>query len=322
MATPHSWEWDAPDGVYKNHALSDELLLQSVAQLKVVPFTKPFSGLGKKKGEFINIYHLKELADQESSRLAEDDKIPMDKLALGSRQIRVVPFGRGVAFTHLSELLAKFDPSDYLQSALMRQMRRALDTEAADAFKDPATVKIVFSPTGVSTGSFGTNGAAPTLATAGMSFDHMGILADYLAGDLHVPPYEGEDYMMLSCRKNLRGLKSDALWQQVHMYLQKGDLFFRGEVGKAENIRCIQVDRAAAFGNTAGNSTKFGEGVVFGDEGVIRIDVETPHLRAEPNMGTNFGLLKGVAWYGVLAFASLWNTANDGEAKIIRLGST
>jgi hypothetical protein len=322
MSTPHTWEWDAADGVYKNNFLSNDLLVQSVAKLKVVRFTKPFSGFGKKRGEYVNIFHVKELADPTSSQLAEDDKMPMDKLVMGQRVIRVVPFGRGVSFTHLSELLGKFDPNDYIQAALMRQMQRSLDTNAAAAFKDSTAVKICFIPTGISTGTFDVDGTPSTLATSNLTFDHMGILADYLAGDIHCPPWEGEDFMMLSCRKNLRGLKSDALWQQVHLYLQKGELFFNGEVGKAENIRCIQVDRDAAFANSAGNSTKLGEAVLFGDEAVIRIDVEAPHLRAEPNLGQNFGLLKGVAWYGVMAFSSLWETATDGEAKIIRITSS
>ena len=149
----------------------------------------------------------------------------------------------------------------------------------------------------------------------------MGVLADYLAGSIHCPPYEGEDFIMLACRKTLRGLKSDTLWQQVHMYLQKGDLFFKGEVGKAENIRCIQVDREAAFSNTTGQSTTMGEGVVFGDEAVVRVDVDSPQLYADPNYQSDFGRTKAIAWRGIMAFAPLWDTATDGEAKIIKLAS-
>jgi N4-gp56 family major capsid protein len=320
MGAPHTWQFDAPDGVYKNNYLSNELLLQSVAKMKVVPFTRPFDGFGKKKGEYVNIMHIKELPDPVSAQLDEDTKIPIDKLIMGQRVIKVVPWGRGVEYTHLSESLAKFDPGDYTQKALMRQMERAMDTAAADAFMG-TDAKICFIPTGIASGTWDLDGTPSTVATSNLSFDHMGILADYLTGDIHVPPFEGEDFIMLSCRKNLRGLKQDALWQQVHLYLQKGDLFFRGEVGKAENIRCVQVDREAAFSNTSGTSTKIGESVLFGDEAVIRIDVESPHLRAEPNLGTNFGLLKAVAWYGILAFASLWETANDGEAKIIKVCS-
>jgi len=317
----HNWQFDAEVGVYKNNFMSNKLLLQSVAQLKVVPFTRPFDGFGRHKGEFVNIMHLKELPDPVSPQLEESTRIPIDKLQMGNRVIRVVEWGRGVEYTNLAQQLGKFDPQSYLQKALTRQMDRAMDTGAAKAFLDAAAVKIVFVPTSLTGGNFYTDGAPGAIASSKFSFDHAGVLADYLAGDVHVPPYEGDDYIMLSCRKTLRGLKQDTLWQQVHLYLQKGDLFFRGEVGKAENIRCIQVDREAAFSNTAGTSTTIGEGVVFGDEAVIRIEVESPQLYADPNYQSDFGRTKAVAWRGILAFASLWDSANDGEAKIIRISS-
>jgi hypothetical protein len=224
-----------------------------------------------------------------------------------------------VEYTDLDRQLSIFDPASYLQKALRRQMERVMDTAAAAAFKH-ADVKICFTPTGISSGTFDTDGTPSTAATAALSFDHMGILADYLAGDIHCPPYEGEDFIMLSCRRNLRALKQDSLWQAVHLYLQKGDLFFRGEVGKAENIRCIQIDRQEAFDNQVG-STAIGEAVLFGDEAVVRVEVDAPQLYADPNYQSDFGRTKAVAWRGILAFASLWDTANDGEAKIIRIAS-
>jgi len=320
MSDAHTWTFDAPNGVYRNHAISNELLLQSVAKMKVVPFTQSFDGLGKKNGEYVNIFHLKELPDPTSAQLEESTRIPIDKLQMGSRVIRVVEWGRGVEYSDLASQLSKFDPASYLQKALMRQMDRAMDTAAATAFQG-TDVKICFIPTGISSGTFDVDGTPSATATAPLGFDHMGILADYLAGNIHCPPYEGEDYIMLTCRKNLRSLKTDPLWQAVHLYLQKGDLFFRGEMGKAENIRCVQVDREAAFSNTAGASTVLGEGVVFGDEGVVRVEVDAPSLYADPNFQSDFGRTKAVAWRGILAYAPLWETANDGEAKIIRVTS-
>jgi N4-gp56 family major capsid protein len=315
-----NWTFDAEVGVYKNNSLSNQLLLTSVAKMKVVPFTKPWAGFGKHKGEIVNIMHVQELPDPTSAQLQEDTRIPVDKLSFGNRTIRVVEWGRGVEYTNLMEQLGKFDPKGVLQSALSRQMDRAMDTAAADAFQH-TDVKICFIPTTMSGGTFDTDGAPSTVAVAAFNFDHIGVLADYLGGNIHCPPYEGEDYICLGSRKLMRGIKGDPLWQQVHMYLQKGDLFFKGELGKGENIRFIQVDREEAFSNTAGTSTTIGEGVVFGDEAVVRVEVEAPALYADPNYQSDFGRTKAVAWRGLLAYAPLWNTANDGEAKIIRITS-
>jgi len=319
----HNWTYDPPTSTYKNHFISNQLLLQSVGKCKVVPFTKPFPGVGKTvkgKGETINIVHLNEFADPTSTQLEEDTRIPIDKLALGNRTVTLVEWGRGTEYTNLNEQLSKFSPSDYLQKALMRQMERALDTTGATAFKH-TDVKICFIPTSLTGGTFDTDGTPSTTATANITFDHMGVLADYIAGDIHAPPFEGDDYIMLSCRKTLRGLKQDSLWQDIHKYLQKGDLFFKGEVGKAENIRCVQVDREAAFSNTAGSSTVLGEAVVFGDEAVGYAEAQTPQLYADPNYQSDFGRSKAVAWRGIYVYGSVWNTATDGEAKIIRIAS-
>jgi N4-gp56 family major capsid protein len=318
----HNWTFDADVGVYKNHTMSNTLLLQSVAETKVAPFARPIKGIGKfkHKGETVNVPILREFDFPTTSQLDEETRIPIDKLELGNRAITLLEWGRGAEYTNLAQQLGEFDPADYLQKALMRQMKGELDTACANAFKT-TDVKICFIPTSLTGGTFDTDGTPSTTATANITFDHMGVLADYVAGDIHAPPFQGDDYIMLSCRKTLRGLKQDALWQQVHMYLQKGDLFFKGEAGKAENIRCIQVDREEAFSNTAGASTVLGEAVVFGDEAVVYVEAESPQLYADPNFQSDFGRTKAIAWRGIYVYASLWNTATDKEAKIIRIAS-
>jgi N4-gp56 family major capsid protein len=320
---PHNWTFDADLGVYKNHFISNQLLQVSVGACKVAPFARPIPGVGnfKHKGEWVNIMHLKELPDPTSTQLEEDTRIPIDKLQLGNRAVKIVEWGRGVEYTNLAQQLSKYDPANYLQKALMRQMDRALDTTAATAFQNSTDIKICFIPTSLVAGTFDTDGTPSTIATANLTFDHMGIIADYLAGNIHCPPFEGDDYIMLACRKTLRGLKQDPLWQQIHMYLQKGDLFFRGECGKAENIRSVQVDREEAFSNSAGSSTVLGEAVVFGDEAVGYVEAESPQLYADPNYQSDFGRTKAIAWRGIFVYASIWNTATDGEAKIIRVTS-
>lgn len=318
-----NWTFDVAVGVYKNHELSNKLLELSLGKCKVLPFTSDHGiGFGKHRGETVNLMHVKELPDPTSAALEEDTRIPIDKLEFGNRTFTVVEYGRGAEYTNLHEQLGKFNPRNILQKALSRQMERAMDTTAARAFNDSTAVKIVFVPTSLTGGTFYTTGTAGALASVGLAFDHCTLLTDYLADTIHVPPYEGEDYVGLSCNKNLRSLKQDRLWQWVHMYLQKGDFYFAGEMGKTERIRWVEINRSAAFANTVGSSSTLGEGVVFGDEAVARLEVETPQLYADPNYQSDFGRTKAVAWRGLLAFGSVWNTANDGEAKIIRLGST
>lgn len=317
-----SWE-SADIGVLHNHELSGQLLVQAVGECKVAQFCKPFPGESKSvknKGETINIMHLNEASDPTSFGLTEDTRVPIDRLTLGTRAVTLTEFGRGVEYTNLNEQLSAFKPSSFVQKALTRQMTRALDNGAASAFKT-TDVKICYIPTTLTGGTFDTDGTPSTVATANLTFDHMGVLSDYLEGDIHTPPYDGDDFIMLSCRKTLRGIKQDPLWQQIHMYLGKGDLFFKGEVGKAENIRCIGVNREGAFANTAGTSTVLGEAVIFGDEGVGYAEAQTPSLRAYEDYQFDFGRAKAAAWVGIYVFSSVWATSSDGEAKIIRITS-
>lgn len=321
MAGETTWRFSAQDGVYKSHYISNKLLHVAAEKMKLVPFTSPVSDFGKGKGETVTLMHVKHLTEPTTAELSETTRIPIDQIQMGQRQITLVEMGRGVEYTNLFEQLSKFDMRNEIQKALTYQMERCMDTAAAAAFKH-TDVKIIFIPTSLTGGTWDTDGTASTSATHNLTFDHMGVISDYMAGDLHIPPYESDNYVGCFSRKPLRGLKTDPLWQMVHMYLRKGDLFFKGEVGMAERIRCVEVNRENALSNSIGTGNITGEGIVFGDEGVARVEAEAPHLRADPNYQSDFGRTKAVAWYGIIKFGAFWNTANDGEAKIVRISSS
>jgi N4-gp56 family major capsid protein len=318
----HDWTFDAAVGIYKNHQLSKKLLEVAAGECKVLPFTSDHGIAFKRNaGEMVNIMHINRLPNSASSRLEEDTRIPIRKLSWGTRQIKVVEFGEGVEYTNLMEMLAAFKPSNSLQKALRVQMEEALDTEGAAAFMDATAVKLVYTPTSLTAGSWGTAGAAVATATVALTFDHCAAIGDYMRDTIHIPPYEGDNYVGLSANKNIRALKQDRYWQQWHQYLQKGDFVFKGEMGMTERIRWVEINRSQAFSNTAGNSTTLGEAVVFGDEAIARIEVETPHLRLDPNFQSDFGRTQAAAWYGILGFGSVWDVADDGKAKIVRIDS-
>jgi len=318
----HNWTFDAAVGIYKNQQLSGKLLEVAVGDCKVLPFTHDH-GIGFKKnaGETVNIMHINRLPDAASSQLEEDGQIPIRKLSWGNRSLTLKEYGEGVEYTELMEQLATFKPSNSLQKELKNQMNRAMDTEAANAFMEAVSVKVCFIPTSLTGGVWDVDGTPSTVATVGLTYDHCTVISDYMRDTIHVPPYEGDNYVGLSCLKNLRSLKQDRYWQQWHQYLQKGDFVFKGEQGMTDRIRWVEINRSAAFSNVAGTSTVLGEAVVFGDEAVARLEALTPHLRLNPNYQGRFGTIQAAAWYGILAFGSVWNVADDGKAKVIRIAS-
>jgi len=107
--------------------------------------------------------------------------------------------------------------------------------------------------------------------------------------------------------------------EEWHKYTDK-EAKFTGEVGKIEKIRFIETNHSDALSSAKGLNSVLGEAVFFGEDAVAMAVAEDPHLRImSPG---DYGRQKGVAWYGILEFGIIWDTANAGEAKIVHLTSS
>ncbi|MEN6421317.1 MAG: hypothetical protein ABFD76_05160 [Smithella sp.] len=316
----YTWTYDASTGTYKCHALSKDLLKLAVLDFQFVNFTKKVNNFGKKQGDTVTMPYYKPVAEPTSAQLDEKTRIPIDKLQMGVYTITIKEWGRGVEFSSLAEDLSALSPKEGAQQALLTQMNSCMDTAAAAAFTG-TNAKIAFIPTSLTGGVFDTDGTPSTQATVNMTKDHMGVIRDYLANTIHAPFYESNFYIGIFATKALRGLKNDKILQAFNMYLRKGDILYANEVGMVENIRCVECTHENALSNSIGASSVLGEGVVFGDSAVGRIEVETPHLRADLNYQGDFGRIHAVVWYGTVAFDVMFQSATDREARIIKIAS-
>lgn len=312
-----TWVYDAPTGTYKNFTLSDDLRYAAIANAVFAAHVRPEPGFGRKKGEVVTITRVKNIPEPTSGQLQETTKIPIDPFALSTVSITVKEWGRGVEYNNLHEELSKYDITAPIQRKLRDQMKLVLDTAAALAFK---AAKVVFVPTSFTGGTFYTNGAAGTQALVNLTYDHMGVIRDYLKATIHTPFYEDDNYIGIGNTKALRGIKQDPNFQQLTMYLKPGDLVYRSEVGMVENIRWIESTHSQALSGSLGAGSILGEAVIFGEDAVALAEVETPELRAA--IPGDFGRQKAVAWYGILQYGIIWDTANDGEARIVHVSST
>lgn len=315
----YNWTSDVAAGsILKNHALSNELMEHAAQEFVCAQFASPVDGFGKKMGETVNLEHFKPLNVPTSAVLSETNRIPIDKLERGGRSITVEEWGRGVQYTSLAENLSKFSPADVVQKKLLEQMRNVIDNGAAAALK---TAKLAFQPTSLIGGTFDTDGTPSTTALSNLTMAHLALIRDYMAATIHVPFYKGNHYIGLLATKSLRGIKDDRLFQTWNQYLKKGDVIFNSEIGMAESIRLVEVTNASAFTNGIGTGSVLGQGAIFGDEAIAQVEVVTPHLLADPNFAGDFNRIKAVAWYGILKYATWWDTATDREAKIVRIDS-
>lgn len=313
-----NWTYDAPSGVYKSHALSDKLRSASIPETKFMQFVTTEPGYGKKKGESVTLTRVSNLTLPSNGRLTEGQKIPEDDLSLSTVAITVAEFGRAVPFTSFSQDLSKFDPENIIQRELMKQMRRVLDGAAADAFTS-SNVKVKAIPTGAAALTMDTDGTASTQATVNLNVYHVEQIRDYLFSTLNVPGYVGDDYIGLVSTKAKRGIMNDPSWEDWKKYTDP-EAKFNSEIGRLENIRFIEINNTSALSGSLGASSVLGEAVIFGEDAVAMAVAEDPELRAD--MPKDFGRQKAVAWYGVLEFACIWDTANAGEARIVHVTSS
>jgi len=312
-----TWTFDAPSGVYKSHELSSALRKAAIRETKFMQFTKPEAGYGKKSGDTITIARVSNLAIPTSGKLQEYAKIPEDQLTITTVGITVSEWGRAVPFTSFSDDLSVYNMENIVQRALKDQMKVTMDNAAAAAFKS-TSAKIKATPDAVGSIQFGTSGVAPATAAANLNVFHVEQIRDYMFSTLNVPPYEGDDYVALVSTKAKRGLITDPHWETWHKYTDP-ESKYNGEIGRLENIRFVEVNNTSALSGSLGTGGVLGEAVFFGADAVAMAIVTDPELRAA--IPGDFGRQRAVAWYGVLDFGVVWDTANAGEARIVHVTS-
>lgn len=315
MAT-QSWAYDAPSGVYKNHAISSDIRYASIAMTKFMPFSRPVDGYGQKQGSNVTITRVSNVAVPTDDSLVELERIPEDTLSLSTQAISVVERGRAIPYTSLSKDLAYFDIENAIQRKLRDQLALRLDQLCATAFK---VGQVKGCPDGIASITFTTNGTANGTASVNLNVYHVEQVRDQLFTSYHVQPYAGDDYVCLISTKGRRGIMRDPNWEKWHTYASPEDKF-KGEIGRLEGVRFVESNNTNALSGSLGTSSVLGEAVFFGDDPVALAEVHSPELRAKES--EDYGRSKGVAWYGVYGFDQIWkDSATDGEARVVHITS-
>ena len=312
----HSWTYDAPSGVYKNHDMSKKLRMAAIAEAKFMQFVKPEPGYGKKKGESVTITRVSNVTVPADSSLEEGVRIPEDSISLSTQAVTVGENGRAIPYSSLSLDLSSFDLENAIQRKLRDQLKLSMDIDAAAAFK---LGKIKAIPDGLSSLTFDTDGTASTTATVNLNMYHVEAIRDYMFSTLNMDPHLGDDYVCLLSTKAKRGLVRDPQWIDWKKYTDPAAKY-NGEIGRIENIRFIESNHTSALSGSLGSGSVLGEAVFFGAEPVAMGIVQDPELRAKES--EDYGRSKGVAWYGIYGYAQIWSdSANAGEARVVHVTS-
>lgn len=312
------WKPDIINGVMRNRALSTRMRYATIAATEGIQYVKPVEGYGKRMGESVTVPIAKNIDEPTSAVLTRGQKIPIDTQALSQTTLTVQQLGRGVEYSEESQILSYYNPEDFIQISLRKQLKLVMNKLVFDAFK---ASPIRFAPTSDSGGTFTTDsGTTPATATNNGTVAHVKTISDYMVKTIHCEPYEGDFYHCLASITFLRGLKDDAEFAMWRQYLEPGMAFYRGEVGAMESVRFSRVAHSSALSEGVGTGSVLGEALFFGEEPVLSATALDPEMRAA--IPGNFGLDRAIAWYCMLAFGLTFPSSNDGEAKTIYVTSS
>ena len=296
-----AWQFDAPTGTYKNHALSRDIRREAIANAQFMQFLRAESGFGKQKGESVTITRI--LALPLAGRVGETDRLPSGRPAIETKQVSVSQWGFKIPVTEFEKNLSHFNIMDPFQAALRDQITLTMDKMAADAFK---LTPVKYIPT-VSGGTFDTDGTASTVSDRNFGVQDLRRIHDQLSGDLKVPMYKNGKYVAILSTRAARGLKNDPEykdWLAPHT----SEPLVSGKLKDIEGFSIFETNHFDALDNLAGTSTTTGEAVFFGADAAGLVRIQDPEIRA--GIPEELGTFREVGWVGTVEAFLVWERAS------------
>lgn len=304
-----SWEFDAPAGVYKNHALSSNIREAAVADAQFMRFVRPESNFGRGRGQSVNITRVFPLP--KATRVAEIDRLPSGRPLIDTTSIEVSEWGFKVEITQFEDNLTYFDLTNQIQRLLRDQMRLTMDDMVASAMKN---TPVKYTPTAAG-GVFDTSGTAGAQADTNLSVADLRRIHDELRA-LKVPKYRNGKYVGILSTKAARGIKNDPEYKDWQAPTGSGP-FMDARLRDVEGFMLIETNHEDALSDDLGANGVMGEAVFFGADPAVLATVDEPELRA--GIPQDLGRFRDVGWVGTLEAGLVWDLAS--HARVIHVTS-
>ncbi len=298
------WVSDAPTGTYKNHALSSKIREKAVANSQFMMFADTEPGFGKNRGGALTITRVHDLPL--ATAVDEQAELPSGRPLIDTISATPVEWGYKVKLTEFEENLTHFDLRNKVQRALKNQLRLSMDKMAADAFK-LTPIKCCSASTSPYTLTVDTDGTMSSDPTGNLNVNLLGLMRDYLVGDLKAPPYEDGSYILIGTTKALRGIKADTTYKEWFAPTTSQPIV-TGEIKGIEGIRIIETNHFSALDNSI-NSGVTGEAILFGADAIFLASVQEPELRR--GVAQDLGRFTEVGWVGTLQAGLVWTGATN-----------
>lgn len=305
-----SWYWDAPAGVYRNHALSSDIRQQAIADVQFMKFFSTEPGFGKGKGESVTITRVMSLPL--AQRISELDRVPSGRPAIEAKTVGVSEWGFKIETTEFEKNLSHFDIMNPFQRALRDQMSLTMDKMAADALK-LTPIKYVPTSTGF---NLDTDGSATGVSDRNVGVQDLRRIHDYMHGTLKTPRYRNGKYVGILSTRAARGLKNDPLYQEWQAPTTS-EPFITGKLKDIEGFALYETNHFDALADLVGTSTTTGEAIFFGSDAGGLVKISDPEIRA--GMPQDLGRLREVGWVGTLEAFLVWERPS--MARVIHVTS-
>lgn len=304
------WIWDAPSGVFKDHALSSKIREAAIADAQFMRFARTESGFGKGKGQSITITRVFPLPL--AARVSELDRLPSGRPAIDTLNISVSEWGFKIPMTEFEKNLSHLDLTNQFQRVLRDQMKLTMDDMVATAFKS-TPYKYVPQASG---GSFDTGGSPTSQADTNLSIADLRVIHDELRA-LKAPKFRNGKYMGILSTKAARGIKNDPEYKDW-LAPTRSEPFISGQLpAEVEGFILVETNHEDALSDTLGGSGELGESVFFGADSVVLATVDEPELRA--GIPEDLGRFRDVGWVGTIESGLVWDDADF--ARVIHVTS-
>lgn len=303
-----TWTWDAPSGVYKNHALSSKLRYEAVERAVFSRFVTPEPGFGRGRGDTVNVTRVRQLPI--AGRVSETDRLPTGRPAIDTKSVTVSEWGFAAEMTNFEEMLAHHDLPAAIRRMLRDQMSITMDKMIADALK---TTPVKAIPGDASSTTFDTDGTASTQAASNWQVIHLREIHDYLSGTLKSPPFRNGQYIGILSTKAARGIKNDPEYKDWLAPTQSQPFVTGMLPAQVEGFSLVETNHFNALDNDIGASGVAGEALFFGADAGFLAEVQSPEIRV--GMAEDLGRFNKIGWYGILEAGLTWDAA--AEARVV-----
>jgi len=279
-------------------------------------FIDTHEAIGLKRGDTFLFDKTQDVAVQ-GGTLVETSTIPDTNFVTNQGTATVTEYGNSVNFTAKLDALGQFEIPAITEQKLRDDMVKVLESAAGDQFTATEFVGV-----SVSTSSFAitTDGTATATATADLSAANTRAAVNFMMEKL-VPPYDGENYVMIASVNSLAGMHADTGsggWVDVSKYTDSRVAnIFNGEVGEYYMTRFVR--ETGYLSNTVGNGSIHGQAVLLGADSVYEAVSIPEEIRTK--ISADYGRDQGLAWYSLLGFKIVWDFAVDGEQRVMFITS-